>query len=141
MKSGYWGIGVGLAFVLNGKVHYGEDFSAGEFQSILWKEPNQGQFSLGDAAARRIRKDRAVLVKVQRELCAHIAFLVNVLNLTCVVFGGVGLRDRVCHAGRQSGCLRRGWHVRCRGLHGAEDRFQDWRFLQTEPGLSLPPQP
>jgi len=88
VKSGYWGIAVGFAFVLNGRVHYGDDFSAGEFQSILWKEPNQGQFSLSDAAARRIRKDRAVLLKVLRELCAHIALLVNMLNLTCVVFGG-----------------------------------------------------
>ncbi len=88
VKSGYWGIAVGFAFVLNGKVHYGEDFSAGEFQSILWKEPNQGQFSLSDSAAKAIRKDRAVLLKVLRELCAHIALLVNLLNLTCVVFGG-----------------------------------------------------
>jgi predicted NBD/HSP70 family sugar kinase len=88
VKSGYWGIAVGFAFVLNGKVHYGEDFSAGEFQSILWKESNQGQFSLSDAAARTIRKNPAVLRKVLRELCAHIAFLVNMLNLTCVVFGG-----------------------------------------------------
>jgi len=88
VKSGYWGIAVGFAFVLNGRVHYGDDFSAGEFQSILWKEQNQGQFSLSDAAARTIRKDRAVLLKVLRELCAHIALLVNVLNLTCVVFGG-----------------------------------------------------
>jgi len=88
VKSGYWGIAVGFAFVLNGRVHYGDDFSAGEFQSILWKEPNQGQFSLSDAAARTIRKDRAVLLKVLRELCAHIALLVNMLNLTCVVFGG-----------------------------------------------------
>ena len=29
-----------------------------------------------------------MLLKVLRELCAHIALLVNVLNLTCVVFGG-----------------------------------------------------
>ena len=88
VKSGDWGIAVGFAFVLNGRVHYGDDFSAGEFQSILWKEQNQGQFSLSDAVARTIRKDRAVLLKVLRELCAHIALLVNVLNLTCVVFGG-----------------------------------------------------
>ncbi len=109
VKSGYWGIAVGLAFVLNGKVHYGEDFSAGEFQSIQWKEPNQSQFSLSDAAARRIRKDHAVLMKVLRELCAHIAFLVNVLNLTCVVFGGEisVYRDEVTEILREE--IRRNW--------------------------------
>jgi predicted NBD/HSP70 family sugar kinase len=87
VKSGYWGIAVGFGFVLNGKVHHGEDFSAGEFQRILWKEPKQGQFSLSHSAARTIRENRAVLLKVLRELCAHIALLVNVLNLICAVFG------------------------------------------------------
>jgi len=109
VRSGYWGIAVGFAFVLNGKVHYGEDFSAGEFQSILWKEPNLGQFSLSDAAARTIRKDRAVLLKALRELCAHIAFLVNVLNLTCVVFGGeiAAYRDEVTKILREE--IQRNW--------------------------------
>jgi predicted NBD/HSP70 family sugar kinase len=117
VKSGYWGIAVGFAFVLNGKVHYGEDFSAGEFQSILWKEPNQGQFSLTDAASRTVRKDHAVLTKVLRELCAHIAFLVNMLNLTCVVFGGEisTYRDELSRLLREE--IRRNWSyentVRC----------------------------
>jgi len=109
VKSGYWGIAVGFAFVLNGRVHYGDDFSAGEFQSIQWKEPNQGQFSLSDSVARTIRKDRAVLLKVLRELCAHIALLVNVLNLTCVVFGGEisAYRDEVTKILREE--IRRNW--------------------------------
>ncbi len=84
----YWGIAVGLGFVLNGKVHCGEGFSAGEFQSILWKESNHGQFSISDNDSRRIATDPAVLSKVIDELSAHIAFLVNTLNLTSVVIGG-----------------------------------------------------
>ena len=36
----------------------GRDFSAGEFQSILWEESNQGQFSISDEASRRIRPIR-----------------------------------------------------------------------------------
>ncbi len=84
----YWGIAVGLGFVLNGKVHYGEGFSAGEFQSILWKESNHGQFSISDEDSRRIRTDPSILMKAIDELSAHIAFLVNTLNLTSVVIGG-----------------------------------------------------
>jgi len=63
-RSSYWGIAVGFGFVINGKVHYGTDFSAGEFQSILWAESNQGQFSISDEASRTIRRDPKVLRKV-----------------------------------------------------------------------------
>jgi predicted NBD/HSP70 family sugar kinase len=84
----YWGIAVGLGFVLNGKVHYGEGFSAGEFQSILWKDDNHGQFSISDEDSRRITTDPKILAKAIDELSAHIAFLVNTLNLTSVVIGG-----------------------------------------------------
>lgn len=87
-NSDYWGIAIGFGFVLNGKVHYGEGFSAGEFQSILWEPPNQGQFSLRDEESKRIKEDRKILDQVLRELSSHIAFHVNALNLTSVVIGG-----------------------------------------------------
>jgi hypothetical protein len=74
--------------VLNGKVHYGDGCSAGEFQSILWNEANHGQFSLSDEDSRRIATDPGILSRVIDELSAHIAFLVNTLNLTSVVIGG-----------------------------------------------------
>ena len=90
----YWGIAVGLGFVLNGKVHYGEGFSAGEFQSILWKDGNHGQFSISDEDSRRITTDPSILAKAIDELSAHIAFLVNTLNLTSVVIGGQIARYR-----------------------------------------------
>ena len=108
-RSRYWGIAVGFGFVINGKVHYGDDFSAGEFQSILWEEPNQGQFSVSDEESRTIRRDAAVLQKVFRELCGHIAFLVNALNLSCVVIGGEisAYRDELTTTLRQE--IRRNW--------------------------------
>ena len=84
----YWGAAVGMGLVLDGKVRHGEAFSAGEFKSILWEEGNSGQFSLGDVESRRIKEDPVVRSKVIRELCVHVAFLVNALNLSCVVIGG-----------------------------------------------------
>jgi predicted NBD/HSP70 family sugar kinase len=84
----YWGVACGLGLVLDGKVRHGEGFSAGEFKSILWKESNSGQFSLDDVESRRVKEDPAVRSKIIRELCAHVAFLVNTLNLSCIVFGG-----------------------------------------------------
>jgi predicted NBD/HSP70 family sugar kinase len=84
----YWGIAVGFGLVLNGEVYHGASYSAGEFQSILWKPGNEGQFSISTDEARRIKNDPAVMTTALHELCAHVAFLVNTLNLTNVVFGG-----------------------------------------------------
>jgi predicted NBD/HSP70 family sugar kinase len=84
----YWGTAVGMGLVLDGKVRHGDGFSAGEFKSILWKEGNSNQFSLSDAEVRRVREDPKVRSRIIRELCAHVAFLVNSLNLTCIVIGG-----------------------------------------------------
>jgi predicted NBD/HSP70 family sugar kinase len=84
----YWGPAIGLGFVLRGEVYSGEESSAGEFQSILWEPGNEGQFSLTAEEARRIREDRSVLERFLRELCAHVALMVNTLNLTGVIFGG-----------------------------------------------------
>jgi predicted NBD/HSP70 family sugar kinase len=87
-RESYWGIAIGLGIVLNGGVYHGSSFSAGEFQSILWNAENEGQLSISNEEARRIKQDPAVMETALRELCAHIAFLVNTLNLTGVVFGG-----------------------------------------------------
>jgi predicted NBD/HSP70 family sugar kinase len=87
-RESYWGIATGFGIVLNGEVYHGSSYAAGEFQSILWRAGNEGQFSISDDAARRIKQDPAVMETALRELCSHIAFLVNMLNLSGVVFGG-----------------------------------------------------
>jgi predicted NBD/HSP70 family sugar kinase len=84
----YWGIAIGLGIVLNGSVYHGASYSAGEFQSILWKQGNDGQFSLSNEEARRIKDDESLMTSALEELSSHVAFLVNTLNLTGVVFGG-----------------------------------------------------
>jgi predicted NBD/HSP70 family sugar kinase len=105
----YWGVAVGMGLVLDGKVRHGEKFSAGEFKSILWREENSSQFSLSDDEARRIKDDAAVRSKVIRELSAHVAFLVNTLNLTCVVVGGemAKYKDEIVEVLREE--IRRNW--------------------------------
>jgi predicted NBD/HSP70 family sugar kinase len=105
----YWGVAVGLGLVLDGRVRHGEGFSAGEFKSILWKAGNSSQFSPGDVEARRVKEDPEVRSRIIRELCAHVAFLVNTLNLSCVVFGGemAIYKDEIVEALRAE--LRRNW--------------------------------
>lgn len=87
-KDVYWGIAIGFGLVLNGEVYHGSSFSAGEFQSILWRPGNEGQLSISNEEARRIKEDPQIMSSALHELCTHVAFLVNTLNLTNVVFGG-----------------------------------------------------
>ena len=105
----YWGTAVGLGLVLDGKVRHGSGFSAGEYKSILWKEGNSNQFSLSDAEVRRVKEDPTVRSRIIHELCAHIAFLVNTLNLSCVVIGGEisVYKDEIVETLRSE--IRRNW--------------------------------
>ncbi len=79
---------LGLGLVLNGTVHHGDAFSAGEFRSILYRDGNVNQFSITDEEAREFLQHGGVDARIIDELARHIAFLVNVLNLTKVVIGG-----------------------------------------------------
>lgn len=79
---------LGLGLVLNGTVHHGADYSAGEFRSILYRAGNINQFSLDDEEALQFLQHGRVDTKIVDEVSRHIAFLVNVLNLTKVVIGG-----------------------------------------------------
>jgi len=81
-------IAVGLGLFLNGRVHHGADFSAGEFRSIMYKQQQINQFSLTDEKAVQFLQNPQVNSIIVQELTAHIAFLINTLNLGKVVIGG-----------------------------------------------------
>lgn len=79
---------LGFGLVLNGRVHHGHEFSAGEFRSINYSASTVNQFAVTDDEARRFLQDPEVDSKIIDQLARHIAFLVNVLNLSKVVIGG-----------------------------------------------------
>ncbi len=82
-------LSVGCGFILNGQTHYGKDFSAGEFRSILWETGNSGQFQSSDIRGDKIGSDMDITSSVFAELARHVALLVNVLNLNHVFLGGL----------------------------------------------------
>lgn len=82
-------LSVGCGFILNGQTHYGKDFSAGEFRSILWESGNLGQFQSSDISGDKIGSDMSITASVFTELARHVALLVNVLNLNYVFLGGL----------------------------------------------------
>ena len=83
-----FGIAVGLGFVFNGKLHYGQNNSAGEFRSIEWTNKNVSQFSINDEDTYRIEENDEVFEIFSKELSNHLAFLVNTLNLNHIFLGG-----------------------------------------------------
>ncbi|TVR74115.1 MAG: ROK family protein [Spirochaetaceae bacterium] len=84
----YRGIAIGTSVVFDQKVHYGHDFSSGEFQSVFRSGEHLNQFDITDREAGIYEEDEALFRKVARELSRNIAFLVNMLNLKEVVLGG-----------------------------------------------------
>lgn len=92
-REGYT-IAIGMGFVLDGHVRHGTHYSAGEFQSILWNEGNNSQFSLRDREILQSPFDADIRERVIRELGKHVGLAVNLLDLTSVVVGGDIVRDR-----------------------------------------------
>ena len=79
---------VGFGIVVDGKVHYGYERSAGEFRSILRSAESRGQFSLTHGDSFRITEDAAIMNRFLTELAEHVALFVNTFNLSHVFVGG-----------------------------------------------------
>ncbi len=88
-RSIYGGdIGMGLGFVIDGSVYYGETGSAGEFRSLFWHPGFTNQFALPDSDAVDILSRPDELARLIHEIAKHVALLVNTLNLRRVYVGG-----------------------------------------------------
>jgi predicted NBD/HSP70 family sugar kinase len=94
------GLAVGLGIVINGKVHYGTTYSAGEFRSVFSKKTNVSQFSLTSKELLKLNTDRSVFRRFADELAENIALLVNVLNVRCVSLSvfNVAFKDEIIPA-------------------------------------------
>lgn len=88
------GLAMGLGLVIRERVLHGDHFTAGEYRSV-YASPKTGQFQIPWDDICRIPDDEKVLDDVYRELTANLAFLVNSVDLTKIVFAG----DIVEHPG------------------------------------------
>lgn len=82
------GVAVGMGLVLNGRVHRGEDGTAGEFRSVFHEAETKSQFSLPYETTRRAEEDGQAFEAVARELGRNIGLIVNMLELHRIVVGG-----------------------------------------------------
>lgn len=88
------GLAMGLGLVVRERVLHGDHFTAGEYRSV-YATARTGQFLVPWDDLCRIPDDEKVLDDVYRELTANLAFLVNSVDLTKIVFAG----DIVEHPG------------------------------------------
>jgi predicted NBD/HSP70 family sugar kinase len=84
----YGGVGVGFGLVLNGKVHYGSNYSAGEFRSVLCTSNDDIQVALSRDELSRILDDPSVFSRFADDLARNMAMLVNTLDCGRVFIGG-----------------------------------------------------
>ena len=88
IKKGLGGIAVGLGVVLDGKVYYGSNYSAGEFRSIFTVPFGFNQFSLTKKETIKIKKDKNIFIKFIKELSKNIALIVNTLSISHLFYAG-----------------------------------------------------
>lgn len=82
------GIAIGLGLVLKGEILHGEDFSAGEFQSLQKNVNNPSQFNITKDESENLHYNENILKKVLRELSRNLSLLVNTLNISNIIFEG-----------------------------------------------------
>ena len=87
-KPNYGGIAVGFGIVIDGKVHYGKRFTAGEFKSVFVEQEKTGQFSFGKEKEFLVQKDAALFRDFSVELSRNIALMVNTFALSECFIGG-----------------------------------------------------
>jgi|GEM_PF-1518021 len=79
------GAGIGMGIVVDGRLHYGPDFQAGEFRSNRWKSGTAGQLSAGPAEGER---ETAYVSRLVAELFENLSVVSSLLRPDRIVYGG-----------------------------------------------------
>ena len=81
------GLAIGLGLVIRGRVLHGDHFTSGEFRSVL-ASPETGQFKLPYSDLRSLPGNPDLLQNVYQELSENLAFLINCIDFTKILFAG-----------------------------------------------------
>jgi len=91
------GVAVGMGISVDRRVIPGDNFTAGEFRSLLYdhSRPSRSQFSISDEEAALLPGDESTLGKIFGELGYNVSLIVNVLDVNRIIVAG----DFANHAG------------------------------------------
>jgi hypothetical protein len=81
-------MGIGIAVVIDGKIHTGDHSSAGEFRSSSWRRTHPGQTGMNEERLRRIRDDADELRTLFSDVLGDLSPLVSVLDPADLILGG-----------------------------------------------------
>lgn len=82
------GVAVGMGLVIKDSVLHGDNFSAGEFQSVFKFTENPTQFDIPIPELPDLYTKQELWERIARELSRNVSLLVNVLNISMVkVYG------------------------------------------------------
>ncbi len=84
---GCHGFAIGLGLAIRQRVLHGDHFTAGEFRTVP-ADRTTGQFRVPYRDLERLPEDKKILRAVYRELTESLAFLVNCVDCTKIVFAG-----------------------------------------------------
>jgi hypothetical protein len=73
------GMAVGMAVVINGEVHYGQDFTVGEFYSSNWRKGNLSQVGIPDHELVTISQDPKLLDRYIEEVLINLIPVMSIL--------------------------------------------------------------
>ncbi len=81
-------VGIGMGIVTDSKIYHGNNFAAGEFRSVFWKQGNHEQVNLKSEHLLKIEEDRHILRRFCREVALNLTPIVSVLNPGRIYIGG-----------------------------------------------------
>ncbi|MFW6292190.1 MAG: ROK family transcriptional regulator [Spirochaetota bacterium] len=77
--------GVGLSFVIDGRVYYGSSHAAGELRGYRWTEAHTDQLGLSQLSDRAVS---AVVARMSEELLRNLGVIASALDPARIVLGG-----------------------------------------------------
>jgi predicted NBD/HSP70 family sugar kinase len=82
------GYSIGFGVVINGEIHAGTRFAAGDFTSVNWRYPSECQVGLTPAEMARVHTDESVQRAFVREILENLSVVLSILDPAAVFMGG-----------------------------------------------------
>lgn len=114
------GVSLGFGVVLNGELHYGHNFEAGEFRSVFWRAGRRSQTGIDDRDLEKIAQDPQVLDRYLEELLVNLVPICSILAPERILLCGEAGRAHQRIQALLAGPLADSWL----GVSGLAARFE-----------------
>lgn len=81
-------IGIGIGVVIDGRVHHGSSYSAGEFKSVFWTDSLVELVNIPSTRLLQIEEEPEVLREFSKELFQNLSVVISIIDPACIFVGG-----------------------------------------------------